>query len=128
MELPKYDGKYTVRRSDLFEKYFMHFQIYKSDFLKTNLFWVLKNQELDFYETESPLVNLMMEETRLEFEYINKTLVTVGRRIQTELEKMQISHVKSYAEYSKLINNQLMPYKYNCLENPAYRRYAPELI
>ena len=50
----------------------------------------------------------------------------MGRRIQTELEKMQISHVKSYAEYSKLINNQLMPYKYNCLENPAYRRYAPD--
>ena len=49
MELPKYDGKYTVRRADWFEKYFMHFQIYKSDFLKTNLFWVLKNQELDFY-------------------------------------------------------------------------------
>lgn len=74
------------------------------------------------------MVNLMMEETRLQFEYINKTLVTVAKRIPTELEKMQIRNVKAYAEYSKLINNQLMPYKYNCLENPAYRRYAPDLM
>lgn len=47
--MPPYENPFAARRSDLFEKYFMHFQIYKSDFLKTNLFWVLKNQELDFY-------------------------------------------------------------------------------
>lgn len=65
--MPKVGKRYDTRKSNLFETHFRHFQIYKSDFLKTNLFWVLKSDEIDFYETEFPLVILMMEEIALEF-------------------------------------------------------------
>lgn len=41
--MPKFGKKYETRRSNLFETHFRHFQIYKSDFLKTNVFWVLKS-------------------------------------------------------------------------------------
>jgi hypothetical protein len=49
--MPTYNKKFAMRKSNLFEEHFKHFQIYKSDFLKANLFWVLKSAELDFYET-----------------------------------------------------------------------------
>lgn len=70
----------------------------------------------------------MLEETRLQFEYVNKSLAKVGRREMTEREREQIRNVKGYAEYSALKKNQLMPYQFNCLENAAYRRFAPDVM
>jgi hypothetical protein len=79
-------GDFSIRREPgLFESHFRHFQIFRSDLLKTSLFWVLKCAELDFYETEAPFVFIMLEQVVMKVRYINKTLVFVGERNGTWL-------------------------------------------
>ena len=41
----------TVRKTSLYKQKFLHIQIFRSDLLKSIVFWMLKTKELQFYET-----------------------------------------------------------------------------
>lgn len=79
-----------TRTSPIFEEKLKYIQIFKSDLLKSNIFWMLKSEELDFYETESSFVTHMMESIKLEIFIINETMVKINSRNQTAIEKFQV--------------------------------------
>lgn len=91
--------------------------------------WLLKNDEIDFYDTEAPFVYCMMQTiTNDRLYYLNQTLATVRTRNLSELEEKQLSNLKHYSTYSPLKEDYLMPYVFNSLENPALGRNAPKII
>lgn len=49
VSIPKITSREDLRKGDLFEKYLAELQLFKSDLLKSTVFWALKNTEMDFY-------------------------------------------------------------------------------
>lgn len=64
----------------------------------------------------------------MSFGYIKKTLAIINNRRYTDLQNNQLEAVKSYGKLSPLLNNQLLPYKYNCLLNSVLSLNAPKKI
>ena len=114
-----------IRKGNLFEKYFQYVQIFKSDLLKSTIFWGLKKAELEFYDSEASMTIIMLEQTKVEFSLINEILVKVKKRNLSQIELDQIQAVRTYHSLSELPKNRLKPYAYSCLDNIVFRKSAP---
>lgn len=115
VSIPKWAKEREFRNNMLgFEETFQHLQIFHSDLLKMNYFWILKSAEVDFYETEASFTTPLLEMLRLKVKKVEAPLYTIRYARQwSEKEQVQISCLKKYSEWWEI--TELMPYEYNSL-------------